>query len=181
MELILFVIVAALAFEYINGFNDTACAIATSVSTKVLTPRQAVLMAALFNLGGALVGVSVAATIGRGLVDTSYVTPVTVFSALFAAIIWDLTAWWLGIPCSSSHALIGGLCGATLAAAHEAIDMAIIAPADIIDVLRKKLADLPLAIRYEPSESVDVTVTAGQTRIETRLKAWIDLIDAKLE
>ncbi len=118
MELILFVIVAALAFEYINGFNDTACAIATSVSTKVLTPRQAVLMAALFNLGGALVGVSVAATIGRGLVDTSYVTPVTVFSALFAAIIWDLTAWWLGIPCSSSHALIGGLCGATLAAAH---------------------------------------------------------------
>ena len=118
MELILLVIVAALAFEYINGFNDTACAIATSVSTKVLTPRQAVLMAALFNLGGALVGVSVAATIGRGLVDTSYVTPLTVFSALFSAIIWDLTAWWLGIPCSSSHALIGGLCGATLAAAH---------------------------------------------------------------
>jgi PiT family inorganic phosphate transporter len=118
MELILIVIVAALAFEYINGFNDTACAIATSVSTKVLSPRQAVAMAAVFNLIGALVGVSVATTIGTGVVDTAYVTPLTVFSALFAAIVWDLAAWWLGIPCSSSHALIGGLCGATLAASH---------------------------------------------------------------
>ncbi|MEI8243236.1 MAG: inorganic phosphate transporter [bacterium] len=118
MELILIVIVAALAFEYINGFHDTAISIATSVSTKVLTPRQAVVMAASFNLVGALVGTSVAATIGRGLVDTSYVTPITVFCALFAAIIWNLATWWLGLPSSSSHALVGGLCGATLAAAH---------------------------------------------------------------
>jgi PiT family inorganic phosphate transporter len=115
MELILFVIVAALAFEYINGFHDTAISIATSVSTKVLTPRQAVAMAALFNLLGALVGVSVAATIGRGLIDTTYVTPLTVFSALWAAIVWNLATWWLGLPSSSSHALIGGLCGAALA------------------------------------------------------------------
>ncbi len=118
MELILIVIVAALAFEYINGFHDTAISIATSVSTKVLTPRQAVVMAASFNLVGALVGTSVAATIGKGLVDTSYVTPMTVFCALFSAIIWNLATWWLGLPSSSSHALIGGLCGATLAAAH---------------------------------------------------------------
>ena len=118
MELILFVIVAALAFEYINGFHDTAISIATSVSTKVLTPRQAVAVAAISNLAGALMGVSVAATIGKGLVDTSFVTPVTVFCALFAAIIWNLATWWLGLPSSSSHALIGGLCGATLAAAH---------------------------------------------------------------
>jgi PiT family inorganic phosphate transporter len=119
MELILIVIVAALAFEYINGFHDTAISIATSVSTKVLTPRQAVVMAASFNLIGALIGTSVAATIGKGLVDTSFVTPMTVFCALFAAIIWNLATWWLGLPSSSSHALIGGLCGATLAAAHD--------------------------------------------------------------
>ena len=118
MELILFVIVAALAFEYINGFHDTAISIATSVSTKVLTPRQAVAMAATFNLFGALVGTAVAATIGKGLVDTSYVTPITVFCALFGAIIWNLTTWWLGLPSSYSHALVGGLCGASLAAAH---------------------------------------------------------------
>jgi PiT family inorganic phosphate transporter len=118
MELILIVIVAALAFEYINGFHDTAIAIATSVSTKVLTPRQAVVMAAAFNLVGALVGVSVATTIGKGLVDTSFVSPLTVFCALFAAIVWNLATWWLGLPSSSSHALVGGLCGATLAAAH---------------------------------------------------------------
>jgi PiT family inorganic phosphate transporter len=119
MELILFVIIAALAFEYINGFHDTAISIATSVSTKVLTPRQAVVMAASFNLIGALIGTSVAATIGKGLVDISFVTPMTVFCALFAAIIWNLATWWLGLPSSSSHALIGGLCGATLAAAHD--------------------------------------------------------------
>ena len=118
MELILFVIIAALAFEYINGFHDTAISIATSISTKVLTPRQAVTMAAVSNLIGALMGVSVATTIGKGLVDITYVTPMTVFCALFAAIIWNLATWWLGLPSSSSHALIGGLCGATLAAAH---------------------------------------------------------------
>lgn len=118
MELILVVIIAALAFEYINGFHDTAISIATSVSTKVLTPRQAVAMAAGFNLIGALVGTSVALTIGKGIVDTSYVTPATVFCALFAAILWNLATWWLGLPSSSSHALIGGLCGATLAAVH---------------------------------------------------------------
>jgi PiT family inorganic phosphate transporter len=118
MELILLVIVLALAFEYINGFHDTAISIATSVSTKVLTPRQAVVMAAMFNLIGATVGVSVATTIGRGLVDTTFVTPLTVFCALVAAILWNLATWWLGLPSSSSHALIGGLCGATLAAAH---------------------------------------------------------------
>jgi PiT family inorganic phosphate transporter len=118
MTLILIAIVAAIVFEFINGFHDTALAIATSVSTKVLTPRQAVLLAACCNGLGALVGVSVAQTIGRGLVDTSYVTLATIFCALLAAIIWNLATWWLGLPSSSSHALIGGLCGATLASAH---------------------------------------------------------------
>ena len=118
MILILTVLLIALAFEYINGFHDTANAIATVVSTKVLTPRQAVAMAAMFNLLGALAGVSVATTIGKGLVDTSFVSVQTIMAALLGAIVWNLFTWWLGLPSSSSHALIGGLCGATLASAH---------------------------------------------------------------
>lgn len=118
MILIISVIVIALVFEYINGFHDTANAIATSVSTKVLTPRQAILMAAVLNMLGAMAGVSVATTIGKGLVDTTFVTTETIFCALAGAIAWNLLTWWLGLPSSSSHALIGGLCGATLASAH---------------------------------------------------------------
>ncbi|MCE9615995.1 MAG: inorganic phosphate transporter [Lentisphaerae bacterium] len=118
MVLILCVLVLALAFEYVNGFHDTANSIATTVSTKVLSPRQAIMMAAGFNLLGALAGVSVATTIGKGLVDTQYVVTETILCALLAAIVWNLLTWWLGLPSSSSHALIGGLCGATLASAH---------------------------------------------------------------
>lgn len=118
MEFIILVIFGVLVFEFINGFHDTALAIATSVSTKVLTPRQAVVLAALCNGVGALAGVSVAHTIGRGLVDTNFVTVSTIFCALIAAIAWNLATWWLGLPSSSSHALIGGLCGATLASAN---------------------------------------------------------------
>lgn len=117
MTLFLLVLLAALVFEYINGFHDTANAIATVVSTKVLTPRQAVLWAAAWNLIGALMGTAVASTIGQGLVDTSFVTMTTVLCALLAAIIWNLFTWWLGLPSSSSHALVGGLCGAALASA----------------------------------------------------------------
>lgn len=123
MSLILVVIFAALVFEYINGFHDSANSIATVVSTKVLAPRQAVLMAAAFNLVGALVGVSVATTIGKGLVDTSVVTTHTILCALLGAIVWNLATWWLGLPSSSSHAIIGGLCGAALASAHGRWDV----------------------------------------------------------
>lgn len=118
MLFILLIILLALAFEYINGFHDTANAIATSVSTKVLTPRQAVVLASACNLIGALVGVSVATTIGKGLVDTQFVTLHTILSALMSAVLWNLLTWWMGLPSSSSHALIGGLCGATLASSH---------------------------------------------------------------
>ena len=115
MTIFLIVLLTALVFEYINGFHDAANAIATVVSTKVLTPRQAIWMAAFFNLIGALWGTAVATTIGKGLVDTEVVTMATIFSALMGAIIWNLITWWLGLPSSSSHALIGGLCGAALA------------------------------------------------------------------
>ncbi|MFT3829371.1 MAG: inorganic phosphate transporter [Opitutaceae bacterium] len=115
MTVVLLVLLAALAFEYINGFHDAANAIATVVSTRVLTPRQAIALAAFFNLLGAFLGVSVAKTIASGLVDTNAVTQTTVLASLLAAIIWNLLTWWLGLPSSSSHALIGGLCGAALA------------------------------------------------------------------
>ncbi|HEX3818672.1 MAG TPA: inorganic phosphate transporter [Chthoniobacterales bacterium] len=115
MALFLLVVIAALAFEYINGFHDAANAIATVVSTKVLTPRQAIAMAAFFNLTGALMGTAVATTIGKGMVDLKVVTMGTIICALFGAIVWNLATWLLGLPSSSSHALIGGLCGAALA------------------------------------------------------------------
>jgi PiT family inorganic phosphate transporter len=115
MTFFILVLLAAFAFEYINGFHDTANAIATVVSTKVLTPRLAIAWAAFWNLIGALAGTTVAKTISAGLVETSAVTMSTVLGALLAAIIWNLFTWWLGLPSSSSHALIGGLCGAALA------------------------------------------------------------------
>jgi len=117
MGLVLCILVVALVFEFINGFHDTANAIATTIATKVLTPRQAIVMSAVFNLLGALVGTAVATTIGTGLVEVRYVTGQVILCALMSGIIWNLLTWWLGLPSSSSHALIGGLCGAALAAA----------------------------------------------------------------
>jgi PiT family inorganic phosphate transporter len=116
MLLILLVIFIALVFTYINGFHDTANSIATVVSTKVLTPRQAVMLAAVTNLIGAFFGTAVAATIASGLVDAQVATMPVICCALVAAIIWSLLTWWFGLPSSSSHALVGGLCGAVLAA-----------------------------------------------------------------
>src|SRR5215470_2027605 len=118
MTLIFTVILVALVFEYINGFHDTANSIATVVSTKVLTPRQAVLLAAITNLFGAMWGTAVAKTISSGLVDSKIVamTSSIIICALLGAIVWNLITWWFGLPSSSSHALIGGLCGSALAA-----------------------------------------------------------------
>src|SRR5512141_2088261 len=121
MTLLLTVILIALIFEYINGFHDTANSIATVVSTKVLTPRQAVLMAAVTNLLGALWGTAVAKTISSGLIDSKLVTMSSeiIICALLGAIIWNLVTWWFGLPSSSSHALIGGLCGSALGASDN--------------------------------------------------------------
>ncbi|HTX66138.1 MAG TPA: inorganic phosphate transporter [Opitutaceae bacterium] len=118
MTLFLVVLLVALVFEYSNGFHDAANAIATVVSTKVLTPRQAIVLAAVCNLVGAFFGTQVAKTVGKGLIDTNTVTMTTVLAALLAATAWNLLTWWLGLPSSSSHALVGGLCGAALATAH---------------------------------------------------------------
>jgi PiT family inorganic phosphate transporter len=121
MTLLFTVIAVALVFEYINGFHDTANSIATVVSTKVLTPRQAVLLAATTNLLGAMWGTAVAKTISSGLIDSKVVamTSDIIICALLGAIIWNLLTWWFGLPSSSSHALIGGLCGSALAASND--------------------------------------------------------------
>jgi inorganic phosphate transporter, PiT family len=115
---LLLVLFMVCVFTYTNGFHDAANAIATVVATKVLTPRQAVIWAAIWNLVGALSGVAVAKTVGAGLVDTAYVTSFTIFCAMTAGAIWNIFTWFFGIPTSSSHSLIGGLLGAALGTAH---------------------------------------------------------------
>jgi PiT family inorganic phosphate transporter len=111
------VIGLAVLFDYINGFHDTANAIATSVATRALHPRHAIFMAASFNFIGAFAGTAVATTIGAGLVDENTTTQAVIAAALLGAIAWNLLTWYVGLPSSSSHALIGGLFGATLVAA----------------------------------------------------------------
>ena len=113
--ILVLVVVAALAFDYINGFHDAANAVATVVSTGVLPLRTAILLAALLNFAGALTGTAVAATIGKGLIEPSAVTQVVVLSALLGATLWNLLTWYFGIPSSSSHALVGGLVGSAMA------------------------------------------------------------------
>lgn len=108
------VVILAVGFDFINGFHDTANAIATSVSTRVLTPRAAILMSASLNLLGALISVKVAKTVGADIVNPSLIPQTVVMAALLGAIIWNLFTWYHGIPSSSSHAIIGGLLGAAI-------------------------------------------------------------------
>src|SRR6476469_2474678 len=109
------VVLIALVFELVNGFHDAANSIATVVATKVLTANQGIALAAICELLGAMVGTAVATTIGKGLVDTHYITMATILCALLGGIIWNLLTWYFGLRYSSSHALMGGLCGAALA------------------------------------------------------------------
>jgi PiT family inorganic phosphate transporter len=117
LVLLLVIILLALVFDFINGFHDSANAIATVVATRVLSPGRAVLMAAVLNFVGALSGTAVASTVGRGIIPPELSTQVLVASALVAAIVWNLLTWYLGLPSSSSHALIFGLVGAGVASA----------------------------------------------------------------
>lgn len=120
MVMLVLVIFAALAFDYINGFHDTANAIATCVSTRALTVKSAIFMAAILNFAGAMISTKVAATIGKGIVDKDNVTQMVVLAGILGAIIWDLITWYYGLPSSSSHAIIGGLMGAVMAHAGVA-------------------------------------------------------------
>jgi inorganic phosphate transporter, PiT family len=115
--LLMIVVGTALAFDFTNGFHDTANVVATSISTRAIGPKQAVTLASLLNFAGAFISLQVAATIGKGFVDTHAVTTTVVFAALVGAIGWNLITWYYGLPSSSSHALIGGLVGSVVAAA----------------------------------------------------------------
>jgi PiT family inorganic phosphate transporter len=116
-DLVLVIVIAtALAFDFTNGFHDTANVVATSISTRALPPRVAVGLAALLNFAGAFVSLKVAATVAKGIVDSTAVTPTIVFAGLIGAIFWNLVTWYFGLPSSSSHALIGGVVGSMIAA-----------------------------------------------------------------
>ncbi|NLW90713.1 MAG: inorganic phosphate transporter [Syntrophomonadaceae bacterium] len=122
IALVILVVLLALCFDFVNGFNDTANAIATSVSTKALSPRNAIIIAATLNFSGALAGTAVAATIGKSIVSPDNVTGLVLCCALIGAITWNLITWRFGIPSSSSHALIGGLVGGVIAGfGYEAV------------------------------------------------------------
>jgi inorganic phosphate transporter, PiT family len=140
LTLVVVIVCVALAFDFTNGFQDTANAVATSVSTGALSPRMAVVVAAVANLAGAFLTTSVAKTVGKGIVDTGLVNPRTVLAALIGAVCWNLVVWRLGLPSSSTHALIGGLVGAALVQsgssgvrwhglAHKVVIPAIFSPA----------------------------------------------------
>ena len=137
--LLVVAIVVALGFDFTNGFHDTANAVATSISTRALSPRMAVAIASIANLAGAFVTTAVAKTVGKGIIDTGLANTKTVLAALIGAIAWNLLTWWLGLPSSSSHALIGGLVGAAMSQswtqgvqwhglAHKVVIPALIAP-----------------------------------------------------
>src|SRR3954447_6469405 len=116
-DLILVVVVAtALAFDFTNGFHDTANVVATSISTRAMAPKLAVGYASVLNFAGAFMSLAVAATIAQGIVEADLITPLIVFGGLIGAIAWNLITWYFGLPSSSSHALIGGVVGAAFAA-----------------------------------------------------------------
>src|SRR5438309_2749512 len=116
-DLIVVIVVAtALAFDFTNGFHDTANVVATTISTRAMPPRAAVVFAAIFNFAGAFISIKVATTIAKGIVSTGEITMPVVFAGLVGAIAWNLITWYRGLPSSSSHALIGGLIGAVLVA-----------------------------------------------------------------
>ena len=154
-DVILWIVVAtALAFDFTNGFHDTANAVATSISTRAMSPRVAVALAAVLNFVGAFLSLEVAATIAKGIVDPGAITPAIVFAGLVGAIAWNLATWYFGLPSSSSHALIGGVVGATFAAAGASAVMGdgvvekVFVPALVAPLLAFFTAGLAILVCY---------------------------------
>src|SRR4051794_2189255 len=152
--ILVIVVATALAFDYTNGFHDTANAIATMVSTRAMAPRVAVLYSALLNFAGAFISLKVAATVAKDFVDPNAVTPEILFGGLIGAIIWNLATWYFGLPSSSSHALIGGMVGAVLVAAGtgavngENLISKLLIPALIAPTLAFLVGGLAILIAY---------------------------------
>ena len=154
-DAVLWIVVAtALAFDFTNGFHDTANAVATSISTRAMPPRVAVALAAALNFVGAFLSLAVAATVAKGIVESGVVTPAVVFAGLIGAIAWNLATWYFGLPSSSSHALIGGLIGAALVAGGwdavqwDGVLETVVAPALVAPVLALVVAGLGILIAY---------------------------------
>jgi inorganic phosphate transporter, PiT family len=154
-EVILWIVVAAaLAFDFTNGFHDTANAVATSISTRAMAPRVAVTIAAILNFVGAFLSLEVAATIASGIVDQGLVTEEIVFAGLIGAIAWNLATWYFGLPSSSSHALIGGVVGAAFAAQGaqavlgDGIIEKVVVPALVAPVLALFVAGVAILLAY---------------------------------
>src|SRR5687767_11824862 len=148
------VVVTALAFDFTNGFHDTANVVATGISTRAVPPRTAVAGAALLNFVGAFISLEVAATVAKGIVEGELITPTIVFAGLIGAIAWNLITWWYGLPSSSSHALIGGVVGAALAAEGaqaviwDGLVGKVFIPALIAPVLAFAVAGLGIVFAY---------------------------------
>jgi PiT family inorganic phosphate transporter len=163
--IVIVVVVTALAFDFTNGFHDTANAMATSVATGALRPRVAVLVAGALNLVGAFLSVEVAKTISSGLVNEARITPVVIFAGLVGAILWNLVTWLAGLPSSSSHALLGGLLGATLVAAgpgavhFSAVLTKILLPAVISPILAGVVALIGTYLGYRITARADRDTT----------------------
>ena len=154
-DLVLIIVVAtALAFDFTNGFHDTANAVATSISTRAMAPRTAVSLAAILNFVGAFLSLAVAATIASGIVDAELVTPEIVFAGLIGAIFWNLLTWYFGLPSSSSHALIGGVVGSMLAAEGtkgvlgDGIVEKVVLPALVAPLLAFAVAGMGIIVCY---------------------------------
>jgi PiT family inorganic phosphate transporter len=166
--IVVVVVATALIFDFTNGFHDTANAMATSIATGALSPRTAVTVAAILNLVGAFLSVEVAKTISSGMVDESRIGPVVIFAGLVGAILWNLLTWLLGLPSSSSHALFGGLIGATLVAAGTnavyfgAVLTKVVIPAVISPILAGVVALAATYLAYRITARADGgTVTRG--------------------
>ena len=154
-DVVLIIVVAtALAFDFTNGFHDTANAVATSISTRALAPKVAVSLAAVLNFVGAFLSLEVAATVAKGIVEADLVTPTIVFGGLVGAIFWNLLTWYFGLPSSSSHALIGGVVGSAIAAEGfdailgEGIVEKVIVPALVAPLLAFCVAGLAILVAY---------------------------------
>src|SRR4051812_8471563 len=154
-DVILVIVVAtALAFDFTNGFHDTANVVATAISTRAAPPRTAVTIAAILNFVGAFISLAVAATVAKGIVQADFITPTIVFAGLIGAIAWNLATWYFGLPSSSSHALIGGVVGAALAAeGTQAVNGdgllgKVVVPALIAPVLAFAVAGIAILLAY---------------------------------
>jgi PiT family inorganic phosphate transporter len=148
------VVATALAFDFTNGFHDTANVVATSISTGAARPQVAIGFASLLNFVGAFISISVAATVANDVVDAAVITPTIVFAGLIGAIAWNLITWWLGLPSSSSHALIGGVVGSAVAAAGvdaiiaEGLVGKVLIPAVVAPVVAFLVAGLGIGLAY---------------------------------